>query len=111
MEIMKCGHHTMRDMRIDYPYIEGTFGDGKRKRYNVIDNYVPRRKEYADLKERNFFEKAYIEHSIVVKWNDDIDMLCDVIYENGEEETILHSSTKELGDTRGNQPPKHRKST
>lgn len=85
MEFKICGHRTMKDLKIEYPYMEGTFGDGKRMRYNVIENYVPRREEYAVLKDRVFFEKAYIDHHTVVRWNDDIDMLCDVMYEDGEE--------------------------
>ena len=84
MEFMTCGHRNMRDMKLEYPYIYGTFADGKRLRLDIIKTYVPRRPEYQALVEPDFFNKAYLDHQHVVRWNDDIDMLCDWIYEEGE---------------------------
>lgn len=77
-------HRVMKKMFLDYPFIIGTFEDGKTFKYDVVKTYVPQRPEYTRLLNKEFFDTAQLG-LIDIVWNDEIDMLCDEIYEIGEE--------------------------
>ena len=77
-------HREMKNMILDYPYITGTFEDGKTFKYDVVKTYVPQRPEYKELLDVDFFNSGKLYYN-VIEWSDDIDMLCDEIYEAGEE--------------------------
>ena len=77
-------HRNMKNMMLDYPYIIGTFEDGKTFKYDVVKIYVPQRPEYTELLDKDFFNSGRLRNYFI-QWSDDIDMLCDEIYEEGEQ--------------------------
>lgn len=77
-------HRGMTKIVFDYPYIKGTFEDGRSFQYDVVETYVPKRPEYKELLDKDFFNSGVLRYNFI-QWSDDIDMLCDEIYEEGEE--------------------------
>lgn len=62
--------------------IDVYFLDGVAKRYNVL-GLADRFPQLSNLKDRSLFEKGKLLGWSVVVWNDELDIDCEVVYEEG----------------------------
>lgn len=68
---------------LDDYILEVTFVDGELKRYDVkpLFGEIP---HFIDLKENNLFSKVTVgPGGYGIIWNDDVDLSCDELWENG----------------------------
>ena len=75
----------MIKMELKFPYIIGTFENGKKYRYDIRE-MVPERPEYKKLLDESYFNKAELSPmGWGISWDDYVDMHADGVANFGEE--------------------------
>lgn len=73
---------AIKIIKLEHPYIYVLFSDGISKKYDVT-TYAPNANHYDNLNNPVFFKKAKLDAPYTIYFNDDVDIDCDSIYEEG----------------------------
>ena len=81
------------------------FNDGLVKRYDIL-SLSDKFPQLNALKDRNLFKKGFLMGWSGVVWNDELDVDCETVYEEGEDVTKEYILTDQINDRKRIQPIK-----
>ena len=73
---------AIKIIKLEHPYIFVLFADGNCKKYDVT-KYAPEAEHYKKLNDPSFFKRAKLFPPYTVYFDDDVDIDCDSIYDEG----------------------------
>lgn len=73
---------AIKIIKLEHPFIFVLYADGVCKKYDVTQ-YAPTIEHYDQLKNVSFFQQAKLDAPYTIYFNDDVDLDCDTVYEEG----------------------------